>query len=67
MTAFTVPSDLAQLDLTMKQVIDVIANRRRQKTLENRIASHPAKLKTLQDELEEVVAKEAKLLEAADG
>lgn len=63
--AFRVPDDLAELDLKLSSVIEIIENRKAQKRISNRIEGLPAKKKSLTETLKGLIEREAEMLEDA--
>ena len=64
-TAFHVPSDLADLDLTLTEVRAIVNARRRCKTLQNRLDALPRKQDELVAEIKDAQGEEKQMLEVA--
>jgi len=58
MTAFRVPSDLAALDLTLREVQTIIKNRQRRAVLQTRLDNLPKKADALREEIAHLEAEE---------
>lgn len=62
MPAFRVPQDLADLDLTLAQVREILDNRRKRKTVQTRMDGLAAKKQIYKTELAAMDAIESELL-----
>ncbi len=63
MPAFRVPSDLADKDLTIQQVIEILANRRKGKLIQTKLNGLAGKKQSYQAELAAIATREAELLD----
>jgi len=63
MTAFRVPSDLAALDLTLREVQAILKIRQRRAVLQTRLDNLPKKADELRDAIARLEAEEKEALE----
>jgi DNA-binding transcriptional MerR regulator len=65
MTGIHIPADLAALDLTLSQVREILDNRKRLRTLQNRLEALPEKAKRLESDIAACQAREQELMDKA--
>lgn len=65
--AFRVPADLADLDISLSKVQEILANRRRLAVVQARIDGLPKKARNLETELAKIRALEESYMAAARG
>lgn len=63
--AFRVPDDLADLDLTLREVREILDNRQAGKRIQTRLDNLPAKHEQLKAELATIIERETLLLQEA--